>query len=114
MLDKAVQALVALGIPGLILTVVIGTTGLAGGAATVTALAALGGPFGILGGIAAFGVMVLASSAITKYGLDEIAKAVVRGLRNKGYSKRQIRDQIDGVPSIVLSRTMKEKCKSYV
>ena len=41
------------------LSVVIGTTGLAGGADIVAALAVLGGPFGILGGIAVLGVMTL-------------------------------------------------------
>jgi len=59
MWNEVVHKVVALGIPGLELSVVIGTTGLAGGAAIVAALAVLGGPFGILGGIAVLGVMTL-------------------------------------------------------
>ena len=48
-MDKLVSKIAALGIPGLVLVTAIGATGLAGGAAITTALAALG-PGGILGG----------------------------------------------------------------
>lgn len=39
-MDKIVSKIAALGVPGLVLTVAIGATGLAGGAAITTALAA--------------------------------------------------------------------------
>ncbi len=41
-MDKIVQKLVAMGIPGLILLAVAATTGLAGGAAIISALAGNG------------------------------------------------------------------------
>lgn len=41
-MDKIVSKIAALGVPGLVLTVAIGATGLAGGAAITTALAAIG------------------------------------------------------------------------
>ena len=41
-MDKLVSKIAALGIPGLVLVTAIGATGLAGGAAITTALAALG------------------------------------------------------------------------
>ena len=43
-MDKIVDKIVALGVPGLVLLVAIGTTGLAGGAAVVAALALARGP----------------------------------------------------------------------
>src|SRR5690242_20926998 len=60
--QKTVSNLVGLGIPGLILLAVIATTGYAGAAAITTALATLGGPFGMLGGIAALVAMGFASN----------------------------------------------------
>jgi hypothetical protein len=69
-MDKIVQKLVAMGIPGLILLGIAATTGLAGGAAIITALSVMGGPFGLMGGIAAIGVLALAVDAVSEYGFD--------------------------------------------
>ena len=63
-LDKIADKIAALGVPGLVLVIVMGTTGWAGAAALTTALAVLGGPLGMLGGIALLGVMLLISRAI--------------------------------------------------
>lgn len=114
MLNEVVQKVVALGIPGLVVVVVIGTTGLTGGAAIVTALAILGGPFGMLGGLAALGLLTLVANAITRFGLDQIAIAVVDGLIKNGHSKNDIWNTINGIPGIFLSRRFKEKCRSYI
>lgn len=97
-MDQVVQKLVALGIPGLVLFVVIATTGLAGGAALAAALAALGGPFGMLGGIATLGVLALVLNAVAEYGMPRIFKAVSIGLEKKGYSKQEIREKVRGYP----------------
>ena len=91
-MDKVVQKLVALGIPGLVLLVVIATTGLAGGAAIVTALATLGGPLGMVGGIAALGILGLVADAIAEYGMSKIFAAVVEGL--------EISDSLRGVVAL--------------
>lgn len=97
-MDKVVEKLVALGVPGLVLLVVIATSGLAGGAAIVAGLALLGGPFGILGGIAMLGVMALVADAVASYGMEQIFRNVVAGLREKGMSRSQIRSELDGYP----------------
>ena len=97
-MDKVVEKLVALGVPGLVLLVVIATSGLAGGAAIVAALALLGGPLGILGGIGVLGVMGLVADAVASYGMEQIFKNVVAGLRAKGMSRTQIRKELDGYP----------------
>ncbi|MCK9308998.1 MAG: hypothetical protein M0P99_01850, partial [Candidatus Cloacimonetes bacterium] len=78
------------------------------------ALATLGGPWGILGGIAALGVMTLIANAIAQFGIDAVAKAVVDGLLKNGMSQQQVIDQIYGVPGIILSKRIKEKCKGYI
>lgn len=97
-MDKVVQKLVALGVPGLVLVIVIATSGVAGGAAIVTALAVLGGPLGMLGGIAALGILALVADAIAEYGLEKIFGAVVIGLIAKGHSRQQIRQKIESYP----------------
>lgn len=108
-MDKIVTKLVALGVPGLVLLFVIGTTGLAGGAAIVTALALLGGPFGMMGGIAMMGVMTLVSAAVAEYGLKAIFKRVVSGLVEKGTPKSEIRRTIQGYPiTSGLKKTIQE------
>ena len=76
-MDKIVSKIAALGVPGLVLTVAIGATGLAGGAAITTALAAIG-PGGMIGGLVTLGVIGLISEGISKYGVDAIFSAVVK------------------------------------
>ena len=58
-MDKLVDKIVALGVPGLVLLIAMSATGWAGAAALTTALAALGGPLGMLGGIAVLGMLSL-------------------------------------------------------
>ena len=110
-MDKVVEKLVALGIPGLVLLVVIATSGLAGGAALMAALALLGGPFGALGGIAMLGVMSLVAAAITKYGVSAIFKAVVSGLVESGTSKSEIRRTVEGYP---ITRGLKDEILGHL
>jgi hypothetical protein len=97
-MDKVVQKLVALGVPGLVLLVVVATSGVAGGAAIVAALALLGGPFGMLGGLGVLVTMGLVGDAVASYGLEKIFAAVVAGLKEAGHSKAEIRRTIRGYP----------------
>lgn len=104
-MDKAVSKIAALGIPGLILMAAIGATGLAGGAAITTALAALG-PGGMVGGIITLGVIGIASEAITEFGFDAVFTAVVKELYKKGETKESIGRKIDKYP---VSKSLKRK-----
>ena len=54
-MDKLVNKIVALGVPGLVLLIAMHLTGFAGAAALTAALASLGGPLGMLGGLAVLG-----------------------------------------------------------
>ncbi|MBK6535003.1 MAG: hypothetical protein IPF99_37320 [Deltaproteobacteria bacterium] len=97
-MDKVVQKLVALGVPGLVLLVVIATSGVAGGAAIVVGLAALGGPFGMFGGLAMLGILALVADAVAEYGLEKIFASVVIGLIATGHTRQEIRKTIEGYP----------------
>jgi hypothetical protein len=110
-MDKVVTKLVALGVPGLVLLVVIAGSGLAGGAAIVAALAALGGPLGILGGLGVLGTLALVSDAVADYGVEAIFKEVVDGLRKKGKSKRQMRREIESYP---ITSSLKKKLLNHL
>ncbi len=109
--DKLIARLVALGIPALVLIAAIASTGLAGGAAIVAALAMLGGPFGMMGGVLVLGLLVLISHAIADYGFETVFLRVLRGLRAKGYTKAQILKTIEAYP---ISLELKLKLAAYI
>lgn len=109
-MDKLVSKIAALGIPGLVLVTAIGATGLAGGAAITTALAALG-PVGILGGIATLGIIGLISEGIAQYGVDAIFSAVIKELYRKGETKEEILRKIKKYP---ISKELKRKLKENI
>ena len=103
----------ALGVSGLVLVIVMATTGLAGGAAIVAALATLGGPLGgMMVGLAVLGLLVLISNAIAEYGVNVIANRVIQGLLEKGMSKEEIIKKIDSY--WFLSSSLKRKMKDMV
>ena len=85
-MDEVVKKLVALGTPALILIAIMAATGLPGAAAVTAALAILGGPGGMFGGVIVLGILGLLADAIAKYGVEEIFKRVVDGLRANGKS----------------------------
>jgi hypothetical protein len=49
-MDTLIKTIVAHGIPGLVLVIIMGVVGWTGAAAITAALATLGGPFGMLEG----------------------------------------------------------------
>ncbi len=106
-MDKVVSKVAALGIPGLVLFTAIGATGLAGGAAITTALAALG-PGGIIGGIITLGIIGLITEGITEYGFDAIFKAVVVELYKRGETNGSIIEKIEKYP---VSKDLKIKLR---
>ncbi len=105
-MDKVVDKIAGFGIPGLVLLIVMGTTGFAGAAAITTALAVLGGPLGMLGGIAMLGLLVFISKAISDWGFERVLTNVVRRLEDEGKSKSEIIETINGYP---LSKSLKLK-----
>jgi hypothetical protein len=83
-LDKAVSFLAELGVPGLVLVVALSASGFVGAAAVTTALATLGGPLGMLGGIGVVGMLALASAEMSRVGSRRFIAAVVARLPQNG------------------------------
>lgn len=110
-MDQIVDKLAALGVPGLILIVVMNTTGWARAAALTTALASLGGPLGMLGGIGMLGIFGLIAKGLSNYGFKKLLKALVDRLREKGISKTEIERKVESYP---ISEELKLKVKCYL
>jgi len=106
-IDDVADKIAGAGVAGLVLLVVMATTGYAGAAAITTALAALGGPAGMVGGVLVLGLTATISAALAKYGFESIAVAAVKKMVQNGKSKPQIRSDINKVPA--LSKSMKKK-----
>lgn len=103
-MDKIIDKLAALGVPGLVLLIAIEVAGVKGGAAIVVALATLGGPLGMIGGIGALILIALVARAIAKYGTEAIARRLVERLRDDGHSHEDIRARILRYP---ISRSLR-------
>ncbi len=111
-MDKVVQKLVAMGIPGLILLGIAAAMPYAGAVALTAALAAMGGPFGLIGGVVAIGVLALVVDAISEYGFEAIGKRVVEGLKEDGLSRSEIIAKVNGYS--MLSKSLKKKILEVV
>jgi hypothetical protein len=109
-MEKLVSKLAALGVPGLVLLVAVSTSGLAGGAAIVAALSALG-PGGIIGGIVTLGLIGLVAHDLTEYGVEKISCALIKELLKKGETKESILEKIAKYP---ISKSLKRHLKEVV
>ena len=109
-MEKLVSKLAALGVPGLVLLIAVSSSGLAGGAAIVAALAALG-PGGIIGGIATLGVIGLIVHGLTEYGVEAISCSVIKGLLKEGETKESILKKISRYP---ISKSLKSRLREIV
>ena len=113
-MDEVVAKITALGIPGIILAIAVAANGWVGAAALTTALAALGGPLGMLGGVALLALMVLISEAIAKFGFEKILEAAINAEIKKGYgSGKSYPDVVaeieGGINKMLITQAMKAK-----
>ena len=109
-MDKVVSKVAGLGVPGLMLVIAIGSTGLAGAAAITAAFAALG-PGGMIGGVAVLVLAALVADAIAKFGYDAILIAVLKELHKKGYTKAEL---ILKIEKQHVSKDLKRKAREAV
>ena len=96
-MDKVVEKIVSIGVPGIMLMVAISMTGLYGAAAITAALALLG-PGGMIGGIVTLLVAGAISSAISEYGFDALFRAVIKKMYRNGETKESIKAKIERGP----------------
>jgi hypothetical protein len=106
-IDKIADKIAGAGVSGLVLLVVMSTTGFAGAAAVTAALATLGGPAGMVGGVVLLALAATISAALATYGFEKIAVASIRAMVKKGSSTVKIRADIRKVPG--LSSDLKDK-----
>jgi hypothetical protein len=109
-MDEVIRKVTALGLPGVMLVITVTATGFAGAAAITTALAALGGPFGMLGGIGVLGVMTLVADALSKYGIDTLMAGIYLE-RSKTESRQKLCKEID---ELAVSLKLKLKLKALL
>lgn len=110
-LDELGRKLASLGTPALLFAVAASTAagmGLAGGAVVTTALAMLGGPLGMLGGLAALGLLTVIADSVSKYGIEAVLVSTFSAQREEGATLGEIHQQIDALP---LSEELKLKLK---
>jgi predicted GTPase len=110
-MDELIRKLVAMGLPGVILVIVMGTTGLTGAAAITSALAFLGGPGGMLGGITVLGITGLLGDVLAKFGIELFLMRIYEE-RLKAESVENLCQEIDGLP--LIKKELKEKLKRII
>ena len=106
---RVVDLLAAAGVPGLVLLGAMALSGFTGAAAITVALASIGGPAGMLGGI---GVLVSIGVAIAKFGLSEVSIAVVRKIL-ESKSQANVLQEIDTLPRVIPQK-FRMKAKSML
>ena len=110
-MDEIVKKIAAMGIPGFVLVVAMGTVGWTGAATLTAALALLGGPLGMLTGIAVLGFLGLISHSLSQYGFEAVYKASLDELVARGKTKEEILRTIDGY---LISHRLKAVLKEYI
>lgn len=109
-MDEVVRKVAALGLPGVLLVVTMAATGFAGAAAITTALATLGGPFGMIGGIGILGIVGLVADALGKYGIDGFLIGIYLE-RNHNEPKESLCKEIN---DLLISDDLKRKLREIL
>ena len=110
-MDEVIRKVAALGLPAVIFTVVMATTGLTGAAAITTALAILGGPTGMVGGILALGTVGILTDLLAKFG-SELVLMRIYEIRSEKENVEKLCQEIDNLPFI--SNELKQKVKTLI
>jgi hypothetical protein len=108
-MDEIVKKLAGLGLPGVILVILTATSG-GSSAAVAAVLTTIGGPFGIVGGIALLGLTTVLGDTIASYGIEAIVKAVYTE-RSKTESTRALLKEIQDLP---ITEELKIKLKNLL
>ena len=82
-MDEIIKKISSLGLPGIVLIITIAASGGAGSYPLVTAIAILGSPFGVLGGLTVLGLMTIVGEALAKYGIEAVLGVIYQGTQQK-------------------------------
>ncbi len=111
-MDEFCEKLASIGIPALVFLGAMSATGFAGAAAITTALAAFGGPLGMVGGVIVLITMGGGISIISRYGYSKIMIEVSKKIMKKeNLSKKEMCDKID---SYHITKSLKARIKSEI
>ncbi|MDF5706420.1 MAG: hypothetical protein PUP90_01760 [Nostoc sp. S4] len=110
-MDEVVKKLAALGLPGMILALAMAATKFTGSAAITAALTFLGGPAGMLGGIAVLGLIGLISNALAKVILEGFLIGIY-SQRRETESQTKLLKEIDFL--LLFDRNLKARLKATV
>jgi hypothetical protein len=106
---RFIDLLAAAGAPALVLLGAMAISGFSGAAAITVALASLGGPAGMLGGI---GFLVTLGVAMARYGITDLSIEVVRKILATT-SETKLLQEIDALPKTIPQK-IRAKAKSLV
>ncbi|MBE9035343.1 hypothetical protein [aff. Roholtiella sp. LEGE 12411] len=109
-MDEVVKKISALGLPGILLVIAISASGMMGSAAVVAALTALGGPFGIIGGLGVLGLATLVGETIAGFGIEAVLTNIYAE-RSKTESVRFLLKEIKDLP---ITEELKLKLKNQL
>ena len=105
-LDKIIDKISFLGVPGLVFLVLMSFSPWAGGAAIMSTLSILGGPFGAIAGIGVLMVFSKYGSKISSLGYNKVITMVIDRMRKNGKTRDEIVGEINRFP---ISEELKEK-----
>ena len=105
-LDKIIDKISFLGVPGLVFLVLMSFSPWAGGAAIMSTLSILGGPFGAIAGIGVLMVFSKYGSKISSLGYNKVISMVIDRMRKNGKTRGEIVGEINRFP---ISEELKAK-----
>lgn len=109
-MDDVVKRIAGLGLAGVLFVITLATRGVATYLAIPIAIAAWGGPFGIIGGITVLGLTTLVGDALAGFGIDAILSAVYAE-RRKNEPSASLISEIDNLP---ISDQLKHRLKAEI
>lgn len=105
-IDKVIDKISFLGVPGLIFLVLMSFSPWTGGAAIMSTLSVLGGPFGAVAGLGVLLVFSRYGSKISALGYNRVILLVIDRMKKQGKSTDNIVKEIQKFP---ISEELKNK-----
>ena len=108
-LDEVAKRIGSLGLPGVILVVTVSTSG-ATTYPIAFALAALGGPLGVFGGLGLLSLTTVVGDVLTNYGIEAVLAAIYKD-RRKQEAQEDLIKEVEGLP---ITQGLKLKLKQQI